>query len=55
MLAQQEGQQHQQTTIMNDPPNVDVAVNLREYRMRIPNRVTTLFSLFWMMQLNSDF
>ena len=45
MLAQQEGQQHQQTTIMNDPPNVDVAVNLRKYRIRIANRVRTLFSI----------
>jgi hypothetical protein len=29
MLLQQEGQQHEETSIVNDPPNVDVAFDLK--------------------------
>jgi hypothetical protein len=29
MLLQQEGQQHEETSVVNNPPNVDVAFDLK--------------------------
>jgi hypothetical protein len=32
VLAQQEGQQHQQAAVVNNPPDVDMAVDLHDRR-----------------------